>query len=70
MRALGIIGLLAAVAILLIAMVVVGKGVSGAASDNGPAVKTGADKAYDDLKKDGDMDDPKQEMRDALRDMR
>jgi Tfp pilus assembly major pilin PilA len=67
MRVLGVIGLLAAVAIILVAMVVVGRGVAGGAGAEAPAVKTGADKAYDDLKKDGDMDDPKDVMRGALK---
>ena len=65
MRVLGLIGLLAVIAILLVAMVVVGRGVAGGGES--PAVKTGADRAYDDLKKDGDMDDPKATMRDALK---
>ena len=51
MRVLGIIGLLAAAAILLVAMVVVGRGITGATGSESPAVKTGADRAYDDLKK-------------------
>jgi Tfp pilus assembly major pilin PilA len=67
MRVLGIIGLLATIAIILVAMVVVGKGITGATASESPAVKTGSDKAYDDLKKDGDMDDPKDVMRDALK---
>lgn len=67
MRVFGIIGLLAALAIVLVAMVVVGRGIAGGANGETPAVKTGADKAYDDLKKDGDMDDPKETMRDALK---
>lgn len=65
MRVFGLIGLLAAIAIILVAMVVVGKGVTGGGET--PAVKTGADRAYDELKKDGDMDDPKETMRDALK---
>ena len=67
MRALGIIGLLATVAIILVAMVIVGRGVVEGASGESPTVKTGADRAYDDLKRDGDMDDPKATMRDALK---
>ena len=67
MRVLGIIGMLLAAAIVLIGMVVVGRGIAGASNDGAPAVKTGADKAYDDLKKDGDMDDPKDVMRGALK---
>ena len=67
MRVLGIVGLLAAIAILLVAMVVVGRGVADGADGETPTVRTGADKAYDELKRDGDMDDPKETMRDALK---
>ena len=68
MRALGIVGLLAAAAIVLVAMVVVGRGIADGANGTGEGhVQTGADKAYNELKKDGDMDDPKAEMRDALK---
>jgi hypothetical protein len=67
MRALGLIGLLAAAAIVLVAMVVVGRGLADSTGDGPSHVQTGADKAYNELKKDGDMDDPKAEMRDALK---
>ena len=67
MRVLGVIGLLAAVAIILVAMVVVGKGITGGASSETPTVKTGSDKAYDEMKKDGDIDHPKDVMRGALK---
>ncbi len=67
MRALGLIGLLAAAAIVLVAMVVVGRGLADGAGDGPSHVQTGSDKAYNELKKDGDMDDPKSEMRDALK---
>jgi hypothetical protein len=67
MRVLGVIGLLAAVAIVLAAMVVVGRGIAGSAGSEIPTVKTGADKAYDEMKKDGDIDDPKDVMRGALK---
>ncbi|RYG22763.1 hypothetical protein EON82_16120 [bacterium] len=67
MRVLGIVGLLAAIAIILVAMVVVGRGITGATGSETPTVKTGSDKAYDELKKDGDMEDPKEVMRGALK---
>ena len=62
-RVFGYLGLLVAVAIVLVLMVKVGRSITTEA----PNAKTGSQKAYDDLKKDGDMDDPKQEMRDALK---
>ena len=67
MRVFGVIGLLAAVAIVLVAMVVVGRGLAGGAGSETPTVKTGSDKAYDEMKKDGDIDDPKDVMRGALK---
>lgn len=66
-RVLGITGTLVAVAILLVLMVVVGRNLVDSASGETPTVKTGADRAYDEMKHDGDMEDPKSVMRDALK---
>ena len=60
------IGMLLAAAIVLIGMVIVGRGVTNVNGGNGQA-KTGSQKAYDDLKKDGDMDNPNDVMKDALK---
>ena len=64
MRALGLLGMLLA-AVVVILMVKVGQSVSNV--DGGSKAQTGSQKAYQDLKRDGDMDDPKEEMRDALK---
>ncbi len=48
-------------------MIKVGKSVSGVDGGGSPQAQTGSQKAYQDMKKDGDMDDPKEEMRDALK---
>jgi hypothetical protein len=61
--------MLLAAAIVLILMVIVGRSVAGAGSPASPPVKTGADKAYDEMKKDGDLEDPKEEMRGILKDL-
>ena len=72
MRVLGVIGMLAAAAIVLVAMVVVGRGLAGVTSENGNSqVQTGSQKAYDDMKNDKDapLDDPKEEMRGVMKDL-
>lgn len=66
MRILGVLGMLLAAAIVLILMVIVGRGITNADGGGGQA-KTGSQKAYDDLKKDGDMDKPNDVMKDALK---
>lgn len=64
------LGMLAAAAIVLVLMVVVGR--SLADSGEAPRAKTGAQKAYDGMKddKDAPLDDPKEEMRGVLKDLR
>ena len=68
MRVLGVLGMLLAAAIVLVLMVAVGRSLTDAGSA-APGAESGSQKAYDDLKKDGDMDDPKDEMRGALKDL-
>lgn len=70
MRGLGVVGMLAAAAIVLVLMVIVGRSLSASSgTGEGSAVKTGAQKAYEDMKddKDAPLDDPKEEMREALK---
>ena len=67
MRVLGVAGTLIAVAILLVAMILAGRSLADGAADENPTVNTGADKAYREMKRDGDLDDPKSVMRDALK---
>ena len=67
MRVLGIVGTLLTVAILLVLMVVVGRNLVNGAAGETPAVKTGTDKAYEEMKRDGDLDAPKDVMRDAFK---
>lgn len=67
MRALGLLGLLLAAAIVLILMVKVGQSASSVDGGGGSKAQTGSQKAYQEMKKDGDLDDPKEEMRDALK---
>lgn len=66
MRVLGVLGMLVAAAIVLALMVIVGRSIAGASTD-APAALSGSQKAYDEMKNDGDLDDPKDVMRDALR---
>ena len=70
MRVLGVVGMLAAAAIVLVLMVIVGRSVADAGGGAEP--KTGAQKAYDEMKNDPEapLDDPKEEMRGVLRDLR
>ena len=67
MRLLGVLGMLLAAAIVLVLMVVVGKSLTSADGGSGGQARTGSQKAYDDLKKDGDLDDPKDVMKGALK---
>lgn len=68
MRVLGVLGMLAAAAIVLVLMVMVGRSLTAAGGDApGSSAKSGAQKAYDEMKKDGDLDDPKEEMRGVLK---
>lgn len=66
MRALGLLGLLLAAAIVLILLVKTGQSVAGV-EDGGGSAKTGSQKAYEQMKGDDDMDDPKDVMRGALK---
>lgn len=73
MKALGILGILLAAAIVLVLMVIVGRSVASASGSGETAtVKTGAQKAYEEMEGDDDapLEDPKETMRETLRDLK